>query len=88
MRKFLIFSLAALVMAVALFAGNYHIITGKNGPRIVPRVTFSLSEFIVNEDALQAMPDVIRAMQYPLTVMALRAEYEALLKEARELIGK
>lgn len=77
-----------LVLAAALlFVGNFHVFTGA-GLKIVPRVTFSLAEFLVNEEALRSMAPVVLATQYPLAAMALKADDERDIEKARAIVNK
>ena len=81
MRKY--WPLAVLVLAGLLFAANFHIFTGSRGMSIVPRVSPSLSEFIVNEDALRSRPGV-----FPLAAMALLADDKREIDKAREIVNR
>lgn len=87
MRKYWPLALAALV-AVTLFVGNFHVFTGSREAHVVRRVTFSFSEFLVNEDALRSMPPLILATQYPLAAMALKADDEREIEKARAIVNK
>lgn len=83
MRKY--WPLAVVFAALLLFVGNFHVFTGSNGVSIVPRVTFSVSEFVVNEDALLQMPPLVVAAQYPLAAMAWRAHAARDIEAARKI---
>lgn len=76
---------AALLLAMLLFVGNFHVFTGSSGISIVPRVTFSVSEFVVNEDALLQMPPLVVATKYPLAAMAWRAHAARDIDAARKI---
>jgi hypothetical protein len=74
-----------ILLGGVLFIGNFHVFTGSRGTHLVPRVTFALSEFFVNEDALRSMPGVILATQFPLSSMALKAHDDREIEAARKI---
>lgn len=77
MKRVAVIAGTAAATAAVLFAGNYHLFTSDALlPRIVPRVTFSFQEFIVNRDALLEMPPIVRAQHFPLSSMALERYWD------------
>lgn len=86
MRKF--WPIGVVLIALLLFVGNFHVFTGKGGINVVPRVTFSISEFWVNEDALRSMPPLAVTTQYPLAAMALLADDARAIEEASKISNK
>ena len=79
---------AGSFIAFVLFIGNFHVINGVSGIRIIERETFSFSEFFVNEDALSRMPPAIRQQEYPLSSMALMRDYDRRIEAARKIVGQ
>ena len=75
-------------IAVALLIGNFHVINGINGTRIVERETFSFSEIFVNEDALSRMSPLIRQQEYPLSSLALMRDYNKDIEAAKKILGQ
>lgn len=86
MRKY--WAVAAVLLALLLFVGNFHVFTGSKGPRVVPRVSFALSEFMVNEDALRSMPPLIVATRFPLAALAVKADDDRQIEAARKIANE
>ena len=80
--------IAGSIMTVGLLIGNFHVVNGLNGTRIIERETFSYSEFFVNEDALSRMPPAIRQQEYPLSSLALMRDYNRDIEAARKILGQ
>jgi hypothetical protein len=71
-KKLLWRSLAAAVIS-AVVAGNFHFVHGSKNPfgSIIPKVSWSLSETIVNFDAVGNMPGFMARGTYPLFMAAV-----------------
>ena len=60
-------------VAIFLFFGNFHIISGENvGLRIAKRSSFGFSEIFINVDAIINMPMIAALSKYPLGVRVLQ----------------
>lgn len=65
--------LAVLLAVFVAFAGNFHFTYGAGRPlERLPKVSWSLSETVVNLDELEGLPAFVVAIKYPLLVQALR----------------
>jgi len=66
-------ALAVACIGGAVLVGNYHVLTGDavGGLKVIPKVSWSLSESFVNVDALGNMPAIFARAQYPLLMVAL-----------------
>jgi hypothetical protein len=75
-RSFAIRALILLVVGVGLFVTNFHIISGSNisGLKIVKRLSFGFSEFLINVDEISGLPYISVASKYPLGVKILQRE--------------
>ncbi len=66
--------LGALLAGLVVFAGNYHFTYGAGRPlEKLPKVSWSLSETVVNLDEVQGLPAIVVAARYPLLLQALEA---------------
>jgi|GEM_PF-2673282 len=64
--------LAVLLLGFLAFAGNFHFTYGAGRPlERLPKVSWSLSETVVNLDEVQGLPAFAVALKYPLLVQAL-----------------
>ena len=64
-----------VAIAVLLFFGNFHIITGGSvGPKIVSRDSFGFSEIFINVDAITSMPWISAKSRFPLGCRVLARE--------------
>jgi len=59
---------------VALFFGNFHIVSGKSGTTVVRRESFGYSEAFINVDAITGMPWLAAKGRYPLGCRVLQRE--------------
>lgn len=75
-------------IACVLVIGNFHVINGVRGTRLIERDTFSFSEIFVNEDALGRMPPAIRQQEYPLSSLALMRDYDKTIEAAKKITGQ
>lgn len=76
-QKLTIAALIVLVLIiVAIFFGNIHIITGSNlgSPRIVRKESFGFSETFINIDTITHMPWIAAKSRYPLSCAVLQRE--------------
>jgi hypothetical protein len=66
------YGLAAGVVAVVV-AGNFHFVNGSllGGFKVMPKVSWSLSETFVNSDQVGNLPGFMARSQYPLFLAAL-----------------
>jgi hypothetical protein len=82
-------AIATAALAAVLFVGNFHLFTGSGLlPRVVHRVSFGCSEFIVNSNALMDMPPAMRAMHFPLSSMALQRYWNREIEQAGEIVNR
>jgi curved DNA-binding protein CbpA len=64
--------LSVAAASVLFLTGHVHVITGSSIERtVLGKVSWSLSETVVNSDALMKMPLIAARTQYPLTLLAL-----------------
>lgn len=72
-RAFIFFGGAVAVVSLVAWSANYHFIYGSDvsGIRVQKKLSPSLSETIVNLDAVGAMPMVVARAQYPLFIESL-----------------
>jgi hypothetical protein len=70
MRKFGIAVAGAAVALGVWSAGSYHFVHGSNvsGVQVVPKPSFSLSETLINMDAVGNMPMIAARSQYPMFI--------------------
>lgn len=84
--------IAGLVLALGalLFAANYHIIYGSDvsGINLQKKLSPSLSETIVNLDAVGGMPMLVARSQYPLFTEALVRKVNSVKKDDKGPCGK
>jgi hypothetical protein len=61
------------ISSLTLVAMNYHFVTGSkvSGVRILPKLSWPLSETLINEDAVMNMPMIAVRAQYPLYMAQL-----------------
>jgi ribosomal protein L40E len=63
--------MVSAILCIFLYLPKWHIITGSQGTKFIPKVSWSLNETFVNYDALMNMPYIAAKAQYPLTTLAL-----------------
>jgi hypothetical protein len=74
-NKSLAYTLPVLGLALLLFVGNYHLITGFSSmPRVVERDSFSFSEFIIDYESITGMPVLMAKSRYPIGCKVLLRE--------------
>lgn len=67
--------LVLIAIAVLLFFGNFHIITGGSvGPKVVSRDSFGFSEIFINVDAITNMPWISAKSRFPIGCRVLARE--------------
>lgn len=63
--------LAGLTLAFLAYIGNFHFVYGENITlRKVPKVSWSLSEMVINADAVRELPVFVLRINYPLFIQA------------------
>lgn len=69
--------LIALCVAAVAYAGSYHFIygAGVNLYRL-KKISWSLSETVINKDELEHLPVIFVRMHYPLLMAAMEAAQE------------
>lgn len=86
MKKWQAFGVALAAGIMMAAAGNWHVVHGSDAPiRLVRKISWSLSELIVNTDQLGNMPMIFARSQYPLFLAVLERDGKA-RQEAREAI--
>lgn len=77
--------LIILVLAIVIFFGNVHIISGGGlaAPRVVRKESFGFSETFVNIDTITHMPWIAAESRYPLSCAVLQRE--GLIESDQEL---
>jgi hypothetical protein len=77
-RRSPILGLVALGCAAAIlvgYCGNYHFVYGSKVPfQKVTKVSWSLSEVLVNFDEVGGLPLIVARARYPLLLQALERE--------------
>lgn len=64
--------LVLLLIALVAFVGNYHFIYGSQvSPQKLSKVSWSLSETIINVDEVGHLPLIVARSKYPLFLQAL-----------------
>lgn len=59
--------LAVLVAVLVAYVGNYHWLYGRGiEMRKIPKVSWSISETLVNADEVKATPLILMPVKYPL----------------------
>lgn len=69
--------LAVLLAGFVAYAGNFHFVYGTNLVlRKVDKVSWSLSETVINVDEVRGMPQIVARAKFPLFVQALEKGFE------------
>jgi len=80
-------------MVALAVVGNYHFIHGSTygGPPVMPKLSWSLSETLINFDAVGNMPMIMARGNYPMFIAAWERRSEqdkALIEAARKIANE
>ena len=78
-------SVCAGATALVTWAGNYHFLHGSQAPSsMIAKVSWSLSETIINTDTALGIPPYEAMSRYPLLLQAFQRDIEAARKISRD----